>query len=135
MACFILDDDNDTDSGDTFIHMMRERFKYLSIMVLGPGSNMPESMVMDSITAAESVVIAVFSKISASKGHSGLTDKLRERAIEILRAAKASGSKTVVISFDSPYLLVAFKDADVRLAAFDRMEEMQNAAAILLAGA
>ena len=133
-ACFILDDDNDTDSADTFIRMMRERFKYLSIMVLGPGSDMPESMVMDSITAAESVVIAIFSKISASKGYSGLTDKLREKAMEILRAAKASRSISVVLSFDSPYLLAVFKDADARLAAFDRMEEMQRAAAMLLAG-
>jgi len=134
MACFIFDDDDDADSGDAFIRMMRERFRYLSIMALGPGSNTPESMVIDSITAAESVVIAIFSKISASKGSSGLSNKLSEKALDILSRAKVSGANTVVVSFDSPYLLVAFKDADVRIAAYDRMDGMQQAAAKLLAG-
>ncbi len=37
-----------------------------------------------------------------------------------------------MISFDSPYLLDRFKDADVRIAAYDRMDEIQQAAAELL---
>jgi beta-glucosidase-like glycosyl hydrolase len=133
-ACFILDDDNSTDTGDFFIRLMRERFKYLSIMVLKPSSDMPESLVQDSITAADSVVIAIYSKISASKGHSGIADKLREWALQILRIAKAARAKSVVISFDSPYLLDLFKDADARVAAYDRMDEIQQAAVELLAG-
>ena len=133
-ACFILDDDNNTDSGDAFIRAMREQFKYLSVMVLTPGSDMPESLVLDSITAAESVIIGLFSKISASKGRSGITDRLRDKALQILRAAKAAKGTSIVISFDSPYLLDLFRDADVRIAAYDRMEEIQNAAVLMLAG-
>jgi len=134
-ACFILDDDNVPESGDVFIHAMREQFKFLSVMTLTPGSDMPESLVLDSINAAESVVIAIYSKISASKGHSGLTEKLCDRAIQILKAARSVKAKTAVISFDSPYLLDLFRDADVRIAAYDRMDEIQQAAGELLAGA
>lgn len=133
-ACFILDDDNDKESGDPFLRRLREHFPYLSIMVLTPGSDMPESLVQDSIMTAETVVIAIYSKISASKGSSGLTDKLRDRALQLIRIAKTAKAKTVVISFDSPYLLELFKAADVRIAAYDRMEEIQKAAADLLAG-
>jgi len=133
-ACFILDDDNGADTGDVFIRMMREHFKYLSIMVLTPGSDMPESLMRDSITAADSVVLAAYSRISASKGHSELTGSLRDRAIQILRVAKAAKTKSVVISFDSPYLLALLKDADARIAAYDQMDEIQQAAAELLAG-
>ena len=133
-ACFILDDDNNTESGDAFLRRMREKFKYVSFMVLTPGSDMPESLVQDSITTADSVVIAIYSKISASKGRSGLTEKLRDRALQLIRTAKAAKAKTVVISFDSPYLLDLFKGADSRIAAYDRMEAIQKAAADLLAG-
>lgn len=134
IACFILDDDNNAESGDAFLRRMKEQFKYVSFMVLTPGSDMPESLVQDSIMTAESVVIAVYSQISASKGRSGITDKLRDRALQLIRIAKAAKAKTVVISFDSPYLLGLFKEADVRIAAYDRMEEIQKAAAELLAG-
>jgi beta-N-acetylhexosaminidase len=133
-ACFILDDDNDADTGDIFIRAMREYFPYLSVMVLSPGSDMPESLMQDSITAADSVVLAMYSRISASKGHSGIADKLRERALQILRVAKAAKAKSVIISFDSPYLLDLFKDVDVKVAAYDRMNEIQQAAVELLAG-
>lgn len=132
-ACFVLDDDNQMDSGDPLIREMREQFPYLSVMVLSPNSDMPESLVLDSIAAAESVVIAFFSKISASKGRSTITDSLRERALHIMRAAKSARAKSVVISFDSPYLLELFKDADVRMAAYDRMPEIQQAVVTCLA--
>jgi beta-glucosidase-like glycosyl hydrolase len=131
-ACFILDDDNSPDTGDMFIRTMREYFKYLSIMVLTPGSDMPESLMQDSITAADSVVIAIYSRISASKGYSGLADKLRDRALQILRVAKTAKTKSIVISFDSPYLLDTFEDADARVAAYDRIDEIQQAAVALL---
>lgn len=134
VACFILDDDNNTESGDSFVHAMRERFKHLLVMVLTPGSEIPESLVLDTIRVAEFAVLAVYSKISASKGHSGLDDKLLKMAVKIFRTVKSTKGKSIVISFDSPYLLDRFKDADVRIAAYDRMDEIQQAAAELLAG-
>jgi len=133
VACFILDDDNNTESGNAFIHAMRERYRNLSVLVLMPGSDMPESLVLDSILAAEFTVLAVFSKISASKGHSGLTNRLRDVVLNLLRDVQKANGKSVLISFDSPYLLDRFVDADVRIAAYDRMDEIQHAAAALLA--
>jgi beta-N-acetylhexosaminidase len=134
VACFILDDDNNTESGNAFIHAMRERYRNLSVLVLTPGFDMPESLVLDSILAAEFTVLAVFSKISALKGRSGLTNKLRDVILKLLHDAQKASGKSVLISFDSPYLLDRFVDVDVRIAAYDRMVEIQHAAASLLAG-
>lgn len=134
VACFILDDDNNRESGDVFVRAMRERCRHLLAVVLTPGSEIPESLVLDSVRASEFVVIAVYSRISASKGHSGLDDTLRDIAVKILKTVKSEKGKSIVISFDSPYLLDRFKDADVRIAAYDRMDEIQQAAAELLAG-
>ncbi len=134
IACFILDDDNDTESGNAFIHAIRERYRNVSLLVLTPGSDMPESLVLDSIRAADFTILAVFSRISASKGHSGLTDRLRDTAIKLLRNTQQARGKSVLISFDSPYVLDRFVDADVRIAAYDRMDEIQHAAAALLMG-
>jgi len=134
VACFILDDDNNTESGNAFIHAMRERYRNLSVLVLTPGSDMPESLVLDSIQAAEYTVLAVFSKISASKGRSGLTNRLRDVMLKLLRDVQNANGKSVLISFDSPYVLDRFIGVDVRIAAYDRMDEIQHAAASLLAG-
>jgi beta-N-acetylhexosaminidase len=132
IACFILDDDNNRESGDVFVRAMRARFKNILAMVLTTGSEIPESLVLDAIRASEFVVMAIYSTISASKGHSGLDDKLRDVAVKILKTVKSEKGKSIVISFDSPYLLDHFKDADVRIAAYDRMDEIQQAAAELL---
>jgi beta-glucosidase-like glycosyl hydrolase len=134
VACFILDDDNNRESGDVFVRAMRERCRNLLAVVLTPGSEIPESLVLDSVRASEFVIIAVYSRISASKGHSGLDDTLRDIAVKILKTVKSEKGKSIMISFDSPYLLDRFKDADVRIAAYDRMDEIQRAAAELLGG-
>jgi isopentenyl diphosphate isomerase/L-lactate dehydrogenase-like FMN-dependent dehydrogenase len=84
---------------------------------------------------SSSVVIGIFSRISASKGRSGITPKLRDAALEILKRSKAAGVPSAVVSFDSPYILDQFKDADLLIAGYDRMDAIQEAAADLLAGA
>jgi len=132
VACFILDDDNNRGSGDVFVRAMRARCKHILAMVLTIGSEIPESLVLDGIRASEFVVMAIYSRISASKGHSGLDDRLRDVAINFLKAVKSEKGKSIVISFDSPYVLDHFKDADVRIAAYDRMDEIQQAVAELL---
>lgn len=132
VACFILDDDNDTGSGNVLIREIKKRFQHFSVLVLTPDAAPPESLIQDSVRAAECVVLAVFSRISASKGRSGISDKLRNAVSDILRMTEAAQGKSVLISFDSPYVLDRFKDADVRIAAYDRMDEMQQAAAKLL---
>jgi hypothetical protein len=94
---------------------------------------MPISLVKDCINLSGAVVLAFYSRISASKGRSGISDKLSKMAVDILQTANTAKAKSIVISFDSPYILDLFKDADVRIAAYDRMEEIQKAAADLLA--
>jgi beta-N-acetylhexosaminidase len=132
VACFVLDDDNNTESGNTFIHAMRDHFRHLSVIVLTPGTEMPESLVLDSIRGAEAVVIAFFSRISAAKGHSGISQKLRDMAIKILRTNRELRGSSFLVSFDSPYLLDQFHEADVRIAAYDRLVDIQAAAADLI---
>jgi len=132
IACFILDDDNNRESGDVFVRAMRTRCKHILAMVLTVGSEIPESLVLDGIRASEFVVMAIYSRISASKGYSGLNDKLRDVAVNFIKTVKSEKGKSIVISFDSPYLLDHFKDADVRIAAYDRMDEIQQAVAELL---
>ena len=134
VACFILDDDDNRESADVFLHEMKERFKNFAFHILTPDAAMPASLAHDSIKAAEFVVLAVYSKISASKGRSGISEKLRLMAGEILRSAAAKKARSAVISFDSPYVLDLFKEADVRIAAYDRMEEIQRAVVATLAG-
>jgi beta-glucosidase-like glycosyl hydrolase len=134
VACFVLDDDGSHDSSTAFIRVMQERFKHMSLLVLTRDEGVPVSLVNDCIHASGFVVVALFSRISASKGRSGISEKLRATADDILRTARSLQVNTVVISFDSPYILDLFKNADVRIAAYDRMEEIQRAAARLLAG-
>ncbi len=134
VACFILDDDNDAESGNAFIHAMRDRFRHVSVLILTPTAETPESLVLDSVRAADLTVLAFFSRVSASKGHSGITDKLREKAARILRVNRELGGKSVIVSFDSPYILDQFCDGDVLIAAYDRMNEIQRAVVELISG-
>jgi hypothetical protein len=55
-------------------------------------------------------------------------------ALNLLKTVKSERGKSIVISFDSPYLLERFEGADVQIAAYDRMDDIQQAAAELIAG-
>jgi beta-N-acetylhexosaminidase len=134
IACFIIDDDANTESGNAFIRAMRERYKNLSVLVLTSEAEAPESLVLDSIRAAEYCIMAFFSKISAAKGRSGVADKLYNKVLNMLRTTRETHGTSVLISFDSPYLLDRFRDADLRIAAYDRMDEIQNAVVELISG-
>ena len=113
---------------------MRQRFCHFSVLVLTPDSDPPESLVNDSIMAAEYVFLAIFSRISASKGRSGISGKLLKTTTGILGAAEAAQAKSIMVSFDSPYILDRFKEVDLRIAAYDRMNEIQQAVVERLSG-
>ena len=134
VACFIVDDDNNRESAHVFIRAMKKQFEHLSLITLTPDAEMPTCLAYDGIRAAGYVVMAFYSRISASKGRSGISNKLRGMVVDVLRRAREVNAKSAVISFDSPYILDLFKDADVRIAAYDRMAEIQKSAADLLAG-
>jgi beta-glucosidase-like glycosyl hydrolase len=131
VACFVLDDDGQ-DMGGPFIHGLMKRFDTVNSTTLTPDVNTADLSSHLDLSGVGSVVIGIFSRISASKGRSGISPKLRDAAIDILRRAKVAGKRSAVISFDSPYILGQFKDADFLIAGYDRMDAIQEAAAEML---
>jgi len=127
-ACFILDDDSQG-RGEAFQQELMARFVDATVTTLTPDACEAALSSHLDISRAGAAVIAIFSRISASKGRSGISPKLRDAAIELLKRAKAAGKPSVVISFDSPYILDQFKDAGLHIACYDRMDEIQRAAA------
>jgi beta-glucosidase-like glycosyl hydrolase len=130
-ACFMLDDDAEG-RGDAFLRTLQAKLGTFSGIVLTPDTELQQSHLGEQIAAAGWVVIPIFSKISASKGRSGISPKLQSMALQIIAAAKAAKKRSVVISFDSPYILEQFQNADLCVAAYDRMDESQQAAAEML---
>ncbi len=133
VACFVLDDDGQG-MGATFSRALMGGFGTVTTTTLTPDVSSADLSSHLDLSSVGSVVIAVFSRISASKGRSGISPKLRDAAFDILRRAKAAGKRSAVISFDSPYILDQFEDADVLIAGYDRMDAIQEAAAEMLAG-
>lgn len=133
-ACFILDDDGQGMGGPFTLGLMKH-FGAMSCATLTPDVCDATLSAHLDFNGVGSVIIGIFSRISASKGRSGISPKLRDAAFDVLRQAKAAGKRSVVISFDSPYILDQFKDADVLIAGYDRMDAIQEAAVEMLAGA
>ncbi len=100
--------------------------------VLTPDSDLGPEQIQERIQSSEWVVIPIVSEVSASKGRSGISSKLEDIGRRIITAAKKASKPTVVISFDSPYILELFRDADVCIAGYDSMNEIQEAAVDML---
>jgi hypothetical protein len=132
-ACFVLDDDAQG-MGGPFTQELMKRFGAITSTTLTPDVSAADLLPHLDLSGAGAVVIAIFSRISASKGRSGISPALRDAAFEVLRRAKAAGKSSAVISFDSPYILGQFMDADLLIAGYDRMDAIQAAAVGLLAG-
>jgi beta-N-acetylhexosaminidase len=130
-ACFVLDDDAQG-MGGPFTQELIKRFGTVKSTTLTPDVSTAELSSHLDLSGAGAVVIAIFSRIAASKGRSGISPALRNAAIEVLRRAKAAGKRSAVISFDSPYILGQFMDADLLIAGYDRMDAIQEAAAEML---
>ncbi len=131
-ACFMLDDDSQG-MGGPFTKGLMKQFGTVHSTTLTPDVCDASLSSHLDFSGVGSVVIGIFSRISASKGRSGISPKLRDAAFEILRRAKAAGKRSAVISFDSPYILDQFKDAEFLIAGYDRMDAIQEAAAEMLA--
>ena len=131
VACFVLDDDGQG-MGIPFTRALLRRFGTVNSTTLTPDTCGTGTEQHLGPGTSGSVVIGIFSRISASKGRSGITPKLKDAAMEILKRAKVAGVPSAVISFDSPYILDQFKDADLLIAGYDRMEAIQEAAAEML---
>ena len=131
-ACFVLDDDAQC-MGGPFMQTLARWFGAMTDTTLTPAACASGLSLYLDLPAADGVIIGIFSRISASKGRSGISPALRDAAIGILKRAKTAGKPSAVVSFDSPYLLDQFKDADFLVAGYDRMDAIQEAAADLLA--
>jgi beta-N-acetylhexosaminidase len=134
VACFILDDDAVQHTGEALLAELSSRFAESSVTVLTPQSLLHAEHMHEKVSGARGTVIALFSRISASKGRSGMAESLRDTGIAITKAAKSAGRPVIVVSFDSPYILDQFTGADVLIAAYDRMDEIQQAVAEMIAG-
>lgn len=111
VACFVIDDDGDGSVANPFLNGMKERIPDFRAV-----SNPSE--VKDN----ETVVVPIFSKVSAWKGRSGLTKSSCEQIKKILEKA----GRSAIVSFGSPYILNNF-DSDVMIDAFDPADFMQRA--------
>jgi beta-glucosidase-like glycosyl hydrolase len=132
-ACFLLDDDA-AGRGEMFLRTLQAKLGSFSGTVLTPDSDLAREHAEERVASAGWVVLPIVSKISALKGRSGISPRLREAAHLVIAAAKKANKPSVVISFDSPYILEQFRDADVCIAGYDWMNEIQQAAVEMLTG-
>jgi beta-N-acetylhexosaminidase len=132
IACIVLDDDNNRESAAAFAKGIQARFKHVSCVTGIPDEPFPISFAHDSVRASEVVIVALLSKISASKGRSGISDSIRKIVLDVLQTAKTANTKTITLSFDSPYILEQFSGVDLAIAAYGRMDAIQAAAADFL---
>ncbi len=132
-ACFLLDDDA-AGRGDVFLRTLQSRIGNFTGTVLTPDSDAGQEHLLERVAAADWIVLPIVSKISASKGRSGISPRLEEIGHKVISAAKKAKKPCAVISFDSPYMLEQFREADLCIAGYDWMNEIQKSAVDLLLG-
>ncbi len=116
-----------------FVTAMRKRFPAAAAFYADGDTGLED---LDDAFAkaggAETVVFALFSKVSAGKGSVDLEPK----HIDLIRkcAALENGPAVVVVSFGSPYFLRHFPEADVYVCMYRNTPETQDVAARALAG-
>jgi len=121
----IIDDDNNK-SGKPFVNALKKRYKKIKAFYVDNNSQLKNSSL---VTRHSSLIIAVFSKISAWKGRSGLSRKLHAILEKAVRASRYS----VIAGFCCPYFLDELK-ADTLIEAYSGSELAQEAAGKLLCG-
>jgi beta-glucosidase-like glycosyl hydrolase len=82
------------------------------------------------ISSRQTVIFALFTSIAAWKGSSGISSKDRK----LIRECIEKSGKAVVIAFGSPYVLRHFKEADMRIAAYDSGKQAQDSVMKCLRG-
>jgi beta-N-acetylhexosaminidase len=76
------------------------------------------------------VVIAIFTRVAAWKGSSGIGEDDRCAILQLI----ASPARTIVVSFGSPYVLRHFLEAQALIAAYEPTEAAQTAVLRALQG-
>lgn len=122
----ILDDDNNK-SGKPFINILRKKHKRIKHFYIDNNFNLKNLL---PFTHHSLLIIAVFSKVSAWKGRSGLSAKLNG----VLKRAIRDLGYSVLIGFCSPYILEEFSKCDIIINAYSGSEQAQEAVVELLCG-
>jgi beta-N-acetylhexosaminidase len=134
VAVFSLSSDlGDYFAGRAFVTAMRKRFPDAAAFY-ADGDTGQESLdgAFAEASGADTVVFALFSKVSAGKGSVDLEPK----HVDLIKkfAALENGPAVVVVSFGSPYFLRKFPEVDVYLCLYRNTPETQDIAARALIG-
>ncbi|MEW6601955.1 MAG: glycoside hydrolase family 3 N-terminal domain-containing protein [Nitrospirota bacterium] len=78
----------------------------------------------------ETVIVALFSRIAAWEGSSGM----REEDVTIIRELIGRPCNSCVISFGNPYVLRHFMEADILIASYDTTDQAQSSVIKCLQG-
>ena len=135
IAVFSLSSDaGDYYVGRPFVQEMAKRVKDPANFTSFYGDMFTGQEYLDGALAwaktAGTVVVALFSRVTSSKGSVGLIP----RYVQAIKDLVASGVKVVVISFGSPYLLTGFPEAGSYVCAYRPTNEAQAAAVKALFG-
>jgi beta-N-acetylhexosaminidase len=120
-------------AGRAFVSAMRSRFPGAAAFYADADTGQEAlDEAFGKAASAETVVVALYSRISDGKG----SVDLEPRHIELVRRLTAlpEGPKVVAVSFGSPYFLRHFPDVDAYVCLYKNTPETQEAAARALAG-
>lgn len=125
MVIVIIDDDN-ASSGKPFIKTVRSRCREAKSIYIDNSYQGDIKSLLNSLSGAL-LIAAVFSKVSAWKGRSGLSREMKTLLKKAVKASKYS----VIVGFCSPYILRGIK-ADAFVEAYTNSQQAQEAAAGVL---
>jgi beta-N-acetylhexosaminidase len=120
-------------AGQAFVSAMRSRFPDVAAFFADADTGQDRlDEAFAKAATAETVVLALFSRLVDRKGSVGL----EQGHIDLIRklAALPDGPKIVAVSFGSPYLLREFPEVDAYLCLYKDTPETQATAARALAG-
>jgi len=128
IVVLIIDDDNNN-SGKPFINALKKRYKKIKTFYVDNNSSLfPISSFLSELKTQNSkLIIAVFSKISAWKGRSGLSSKLKT----ILEKSVRASGYSVIVGFCCPHSLSDIK-AGAIMNAYSGSQLAQEAAGKIL---
>jgi len=125
LAVLIIDDDN-AQSGKIFIKTLKKSCKKIKTIYFDNTSKPDIQSLLNSLKGG-TLVAAVFSKVSAWKGRSGLSMELKA----LLKKAVKASKRSIVAGFCSPYILQEIK-ADQIINAYSDSEQAQEIVSELL---
>lgn len=126
----VLEDDGDAKAGRALRSALARHKNLRNLFVTRSKIKEMRSEAVKASRGSALTIVSIFSKVSAGKGTSGISQELMELGHGII----GKGKKSVVLSFGSPYILDNFMGADYVVAAYDPGEAMQTSAYRALRG-